>query len=328
MLKANGFNYMSTNKQSTTTLLIVDDEEFNLEISIEYLDDTDYTLVTAANGREAWEILEAEPVRFSAVLLDRMMPEMDGMEVLSRIKAHSELKYLPVIIQSAAASKQDISEGLLGGAYYYLTKPFDREVLKSIVSAALDDFHHLTSLQEKVRSGASVVKLMQSGYFQFQSIVDAKHLATFLANACPDPERAVTGLSELLMNSVEHGNLGITYDEKSELNTHGNWIKEVERRLELWENKDKYAEIDFYADERLVRIKITDQGDGFDWQDYMEFDPRRVYDNHGRGIAMANKLSFDSLEYMNKGNEVEVTVLCEPDSVPDETESPSAAVNM
>jgi CheY-like chemotaxis protein/anti-sigma regulatory factor (Ser/Thr protein kinase) len=304
---------METTKQSSTTLLIVDDEEFNLEIILEYLDDTDYTLVTAANGREAWQILRTEPARFSAVLLDRMMPEMDGMEVLSKIKAHGELKYLPVIIQSAAASKQDISEGLLGGAYYYLTKPFDRDVLKSIVSAALDDFQNITSLQEKVRSGASVVNLLQSGFFRIQSLEESKHLATFLANACPDPERVVTGLSELLMNSVEHGNLGITYDEKTHLNTQGNWMNEVERRLELVENKDKYAEIDFYADGRFVRIKITDQGEGFDWQDYMEFDPRRVYDNHGRGIAMANKLSFDSLEYMNKGNEVEVTVLCDTD---------------
>ncbi len=296
-----------------TTLLVVDDEDFNLEIIQEYLDDVDYALVTASNGKEAWSILEADPGRFSAVLLDRMMPEMNGMEVLSKIKGHGELQLLPVIIQSAAASKQDISEGLLGGAYYYLTKPFDRNVLKSIVSAAIDDFHHISSLREEVRSGASVVNLMKSGFFRFQNISDGKHLATFLANSCPDPKRVVTGLSELLLNSIEHGNLGITYDEKSELNIQGNWMNEVERRLELAENREKYAEIDFYADESVIRIKITDQGDGFDWREYMEFDPRRVYDNHGRGIAMANKLSFDNLEYLNKGNEVEVTVLCESD---------------
>lgn len=293
---------------SSPCLLVVDDEEFNLEIIAEYLDDSGYTLEMAGSGVEAWEILEANPSRFSAILLDRMMPEMDGLEVLEKIKSHSELEAVPVIIQSAAASRQDVSEGLRCGAYYYLTKPFDEDLLKSIVSAAIDDYHRFQALSEQVKSKGEVVNLLQSAFFRFQSVHEARSLAAFLANACPEPERVVSGLSELLINSVEHGNLGITYDEKTELNNAGTWLSEVERRLKLPENTDKYVEVDFYVDERVIRIKIIDCGNGFDWEKYMEFDSERAYDNHGRGIAMANKLSFDTLEYINAGNEVEVTV--------------------
>ena len=293
---------------STPHLLVVDDEEFNREIIADYLEDSGYSLEMAENGQEAWSKLEADPARFSAVLLDRMMPEMDGLEVLAKIKSHDQLESIPVVIQSAAASRQDVSEGLRCGAYYYLTKPFDEDLLKSIVSAAIDDFQRLETLKKEIKTGAEMPSLLRSAQFRFQSVYEAKSLAAFLANAFPQPERIVSGLSELLINAVEHGNLGITYDEKSELNKNGSWLKEVERRLLLPENADKFVEVDFYVDKRMVRVKITDCGNGFDWEQYMEFDAQRAYDNHGRGIAVANKLSFDTLEYLNAGNEVEVTV--------------------
>jgi hypothetical protein len=57
------------------------------------------------------------------------------------------------------------------------------------------------------------------------------------------------------------------------------------------------------------RVTITDQGNGFDWQAYVEFSPERVFDLHGRGIAMSKVISFDSLEYLGKGNSVVTTVL-------------------
>jgi hypothetical protein len=51
-------------------------------------------------------------------------------------------------------------------------------------------------------------------------------------------------------------------------------------------------------------MTIQDEGDGFDWQKYLDFDPERAFDPHGRGIAMARMMSFDALEYQGKGNTV------------------------
>lgn len=69
-------------------ILAVDDEPFNLEIIEEYLEVDGYEIHTAEDGLEAWSILEQGANRYDAILLDRMMPQMDGMAVLARIKGH------------------------------------------------------------------------------------------------------------------------------------------------------------------------------------------------------------------------------------------------
>ena len=61
-----------------------------------------------------------------------------------------------------------------------------------------------------------------------------------------------------------------------------------------------------------MRALISDQGDGFDWQPYLDIDLSRIFDTHGRGIAMARGLSFDQVEFLGKGNQVRVTVLKKP----------------
>lgn len=86
------------------------------------------------------------------------------------------------------------------------------------------------------------------------------------------------------------------------------WEGEIDERLKLPENTNKFALIDIVSNADGVMYTITDQGEGFDWSEFMEFDTSRVMDNHGRGIAMANKLYFSTLEYQGNGNTVKVTV--------------------
>lgn len=63
-----------------------------------------------------------------------------------------------------------------------------------------------------------------------------------------------------------------------------------------------------------VQISIQDEGGGFDWEDYLEMQPERAFDNHGRGIALANGTCFETLEYSGNGNKVTVLTACEPKS--------------
>ncbi len=301
-------------EHTSATVLVVDDEEFNLEILIEYLEDAGYAPVGAVDGQQAWEILESEPQRFDAVLLDRMMPQMDGLEVLKRIKAHAELKTLPVIMQTAKAAKENILEGLQAGAYYYLTKPFEKETMLAIVDTAVSDYQRHNSLQQEALRTVHTLSLMEQGRFLFRTLDEARNLATLLANAAPMGKRLVIGLSELFLNAVEHGNLGIGYDEKTLLNQQGNWGLDVERRLALPENADKQVLVEYTRKNGELNFLVRDQGTGFDWKSYLEISPERALDNHGRGIAMARGISFDSLEYRGSGNEVIATVKTETDS--------------
>ena len=120
-------------------ILIADDEPFNLEIVSELLEDAGFEPVMIENGGEAWALLDEQPERFDAVLLDRMMPGMDGLELLNRIKADPRLHQLPVILQTARAGKQDVTDGMAAGAFGYLSKPFDKAMLIDVVTRALAD---------------------------------------------------------------------------------------------------------------------------------------------------------------------------------------------
>src|SRR5512146_991995 len=108
----------------TASLIVVDDEPINLEIIGEYLMDTGYRLSLFEDPVKAWKALEANPDEFDLVVMDRMMPRLDGMALLKLIKGDSRTRHLPVIMQTAAGSPDQVSEGLAAGAYYYLTKPF------------------------------------------------------------------------------------------------------------------------------------------------------------------------------------------------------------
>ena len=294
----------------SAVILIVDDEPLNLDIIEEFLTGKGqpYTVETASDGVEAMEKLEADPNKFDAVLLDRMMPRMSGMEVLEKMSAHSELKYIPVILQTAKVSKEDILEGLKAGAYYYLTKPFTSDILHSVVKTAVKDRSNNKALLASLNVTKSSVRLLKNAHFEFRSLEDVRAVSSLVACACAEADKVAMGLSELMVNAIEHGNLGIGYDQKSELRKQDLWESEIAKRLELPENKDIFASIDVLNNTDNVEFKITDQGKGFDWSDFLDFNTERVMDNHGRGIAMANKLYFSKLEYQGKGNIVTVMV--------------------
>lgn len=293
---------------STPRVLVVDDHAIDRKLLTHHLRPEGYLIETACDGQEAWEILSAGPDRFDVVLLDRSMPRMNGIELLTKIKSDERLRTLPTIMQTALSKREEMIEGIRAGAYYYLTKPYDVEMLRSVVRTAIEDYRGYRELQAEVRKGTDTIRLMQQAVFSFQTVDQANDLGMLLANTCPNPTSTVVGLTELLVNAVEHGNLGITYEDKSRLSNALDWTREVERRLAMPENASKHAEVLFERTENEIRFLIRDQGPGFDWEKYLHVDPQRAFDTHGRGIAMANRLSFSQLEYRGCGNEVMGTI--------------------
>jgi len=296
-----------------SAVLVVEDDPYIRKGLASSLTKAGYEPYVAEDGVAAWEVLEAHPGHFSAILLDRGMPRMDGMTLLRQIKDEDRYKHIPVIMQTASNSKEEILEGLEAGAYYYLTKPFAGPTLIAIVRSAVADHEEYDSLRREAGEMLGSFSLMEEGVYRFRSIEEAKVLATLLARCTNDPERVVTGLSELLTNAVEHGNLGITYDDKSRLMESQSWAQEVERRLSLPENSRKRVRFEIARETDVVVYRIEDEGPGFDWKCYITFNPDRAFDTHGRGIAMSKRLSFDRLEYSGRGNVVTAMVQGETD---------------
>ncbi|MEO6909036.1 MAG: response regulator [Abditibacteriaceae bacterium] len=107
----------------TQKILVVDDEPHIVRLIQVNLEKQGYTVITASNGKEALDTVAAEHP--DLVVLDVMMPEMDGMEALTRLKENPVTKDIPVILLTAKAQDADVFEGWKSGADLYLTKPFN-----------------------------------------------------------------------------------------------------------------------------------------------------------------------------------------------------------
>ena len=224
------------------------------------------------------------------------------------MKQETRFSDIPVIMQTAAASPDQVREGLEAGAYYYLTKPYEPEALISIVRVAMDDRRARSQLRSRAARLEEAQKLIASVEYRFVTMEDISSLVPVLAGMCPVPDVAAPGLSDLMVNAVEHGNLGVTYQEKSRLKWEGDWEAEIARRLVLPQFADRVATIRLERKSDSVVFTISDQGNGFEWDKFLSFDPDRAFDPNGRGIAMAKMMSFSTLEYHGKGNVVVASI--------------------
>lgn len=157
-------------------ILIVDDEPFNVDYLEQELEDLDYTTITAVNGQQALDQVQAESP--DLVLLDIMMPIMDGFSVLARLKANAATRDIPVIIISAMTDMHSIVKGIKQGAEDYLPKPFDPTLLHARVSASLDKKRLRDQEMEYLRQ---VERLTQAALAIEQSTYEAAMVAEVAA---------------------------------------------------------------------------------------------------------------------------------------------------
>ncbi|MDP4025294.1 adenylate/guanylate cyclase domain-containing protein [Methylobacterium sp. NEAU 140] len=125
-----------TGPAETARILIVDDEPFNLDVLEEELEFLGHASIRAENGRVALARLEEEA--FDLVLLDVMMPALDGHAVLERMKADARWRHIPVIMISALTEIRTVVRCIESGAEDYLPKPFEPVLLAARIRACLD----------------------------------------------------------------------------------------------------------------------------------------------------------------------------------------------
>ena len=289
-------------------ILLVEEQPAAIDTLSGYLEDTAYNLISATDGHSAWEMLLADPVHYDAVILDHRVCGPDGMPVFEKMQCHQVLQGVPAILQTEPADQSRLARVASNGVLSWLAKPFDRAQLLGALAMALRNRVCYRSYPGEPGRIGDTPDLQHEATFTFKTMHSARELATLLANTCPEPQRVVVGLAELLLNAVEHGNLGISFAEKSRLRREERWEEEVAARLADQANTAKDVWVEYVREPNRVRILIRDQGDGFDWRSHLEMDPAQATGLHGRGIAIARLMSFDNIEYRGSGNEVEVVV--------------------
>ena len=130
-------------------LLIVDDDEMNRAI-LANIFETIYIIEEAENGREGLERILADQNRYSAVLLDVMMPEMDGIEVLRRLKSEELLSKIPVFLITAEANNQTLFEAYNLGVVDVILKPVTQFVVLRRVNSVVELFKARKVLRDRV----------------------------------------------------------------------------------------------------------------------------------------------------------------------------------
>ena len=117
------------------SILVVDDNEMNRDLLTRRLERQGYRVTTAVDGQEALDVLSRE--EFSLVLLDIMLPVINGYQVLEQMKADQKSSHIPVIITTALDEADGKAKCIELGADDYLTKPFNPVTLKSRISDCL-----------------------------------------------------------------------------------------------------------------------------------------------------------------------------------------------
>ena len=118
-------------------MLVVDDNRLNRVMLEKALSREGYSVSTAENGRQALELLDAAP--FDVVLLDILMPELDGYQTLERIKGSNALRHIPVIMISAVEEMDSVVRCIEMGAADYLPKPFNPALPRARINASLSE---------------------------------------------------------------------------------------------------------------------------------------------------------------------------------------------
>ncbi|HEX5690253.1 MAG TPA: response regulator, partial [Roseiflexaceae bacterium] len=164
-------------------ILIVDDNQNNRDLLSSRLQRQGYQTATAVNGLEALALLRAQP--FDLLLLDIMMPEMNGYQVLTEIRADDALRHIPVVVISALSDVDSIVRCVELGAEDYLFKPFNPTLLKARVSASLEK----KRLRDAEQTHLAAVQGANRAKTEFIS---------FVAHELKTPMTAIVGYTDML----------------------------------------------------------------------------------------------------------------------------------
>jgi len=176
------------NNINKSTLLIVDDVHTNLKLLMNFLRDLDFTVQVAQDGEDALEqVAYAMP---DLILLDVMMPGIDGFETCRRLKANEETRNIPIIFMTALSETVDKVKGFEIGAVDYITKPVQQEEVLARVTA------HLTLSQQQKMLENQTIELQQQNN-------ELEAFAHTVAHDLKNPLNAVYGLTGLLIDDLD-----------------------------------------------------------------------------------------------------------------------------
>ncbi|MCB1310219.1 MAG: response regulator [Leptospiraceae bacterium] len=286
-------------------ILVVDDEQQIRGLLTNFLKSNGHASATAANGREAWQKFSADPRSFDLIITDIKMPDMDGLELLARIRNHNH--DVPVVIMTAYAEMDFSLRALQLGAFDFIIKPFEWTRLKSI-------FTNLETLRADQQEIQDILPYSSAEY-NFRIPGRMRHLKTvtqFLQqNLAPfyrlygmDSARYGLAMMEAMTNGMIHGNFDIDSSVKER-----SW-EEFTELIKEREGLARYAEKKLLIQARIdpdsLVFSVTDEGQGFDYAGLPDFTRTDGLRTSGRGLLLIHT-TMDRVEWNQSGNRITMT---------------------
>ncbi|MEG4352274.1 hybrid sensor histidine kinase/response regulator [Microcoleus sp. LAD1_D3] len=203
---------------SQFSILIVDDEPDNFDVLETLLSEQEYELYYAANGQEA--IASLDLFKPDIILLDVMMPGIDGIEVCRQIKAMSKWKAVPIIMVTALSSKSDLAQCLTAGADDFISKPLNGIELRARVHSMLRIKQQYDNIQNLYHIQENTINVLESTLNELRG-----NLASSLSHELNTPLNGILGTIGLLKDDIEDMDI-------AEIREMLGWADESARRLE------------------------------------------------------------------------------------------------
>ncbi|MDD3146890.1 MAG: response regulator [Candidatus Riflebacteria bacterium] len=285
-------------------VLIVEDDVAIRSMMEKTINRAGYETQSAVDGEQGLKLFkEFKP---EVVLSDINMPVMTGLELLERIRSNDA--DVLFIIFSTLDSPEFILQALRLKANDYLIKP----VPGRVVTALLDKYATIINGRTKKREVLGMIYSLTLGMkigndLDLVSKVVDQLMVETEKNIGPAHRFGIhLGLVEMLTNSIEHGNLDISYEEKTAAmaGTVEQWREFLRLRYENPLYAHRLVNLKFKLDKDRCEWLLTDQGKGFDWKNIP--DPAKLenlLEAHGRGILLSS-MQFDEITYLGNGNQV------------------------
>ena len=283
-------------------VLIADDEPGIRSLIADYLDMLGFEPLGARDGEQALSLFrEYHP---QVVLTDVMMPGLDGISLLRAIKEESP--ETAVVVMTGFGSDDMAIQVLRAGAANYLRKPLQLSEVGRIIRKCLKWF--LSEDQqvepEEIAENERISFLIDNDP---AAVPNAVRLLWRRCEMLVGAENAMPfrcGLEEIMLNAIEHGNLGIQFLEKASALEKDEFDQLISERRQDPRYSPRKIHVEMSRKNDVLRFRIRDEGAGFDWQEWFG-DPKEEHLPlaNGRGIFLA-RIHFHEIVYNEKGNEV------------------------
>jgi two-component system cell cycle response regulator len=228
------------------TILLVDDEKMNLKILEAVLRINSYRFIEAESGEEALKTLERESI--DLILLDLMMPGMDGFQTLEKIKQNPSTTFIPIIIASALKDSIDIEKGLELGANDYFTKPLSDDDRRFQLPLKVRNLIKLKKMQDELTKLNHELKKTQEKLIEKEREAVVVEMAGAASHELNQPLTAILGNLQLVMTKIPPG--GPIYEKLNKI------LNQVERMVEIVK---KISQITRYRTKKYAEnVQIVD----------------------------------------------------------------------